>query len=404
MIKIYGNPYHSLEYYFLNENDIYNIIFKNNEDLKDITKIDYIDGIFSIVFENEKFIYIISDPYGLYPIFYNENEMLFTDNFDYYKNKIEFEKNNDYIDLATKNYDISYHSNLNINNSLNMVKQILKETCLITPFKNWKITKPGTITILNKTEKTKKTILYNIFNITLDLIEPEQIIEKCILELSKNKKVLLPLSAGYDSRTILSVLLNNRNFDRYTYGKEKEYVDTIFDKIGLKNVLPNNFSDYNNIDQYVTKYCLEMNGLGDLYYKVHNMVIQDIFYNYDVLFTGDGSNEFIGNNKDNFYLFYSFRYTTGDGHHYKTQSRKIKSVSPYCQKRLFSVLKNTKKSDSLRRKICENIIRKNNKQLLDFDIYSGDSYTQNKYSNFGFIFDYNTKLKYLNIFYEVFFS
>ena len=67
MLKIYGTVYHSLNYDILNSESLFDLIFKNNENLSDISKLDYIDGIYSILYENEdnKIIIWVS----LYPLF-----------------------------------------------------------------------------------------------------------------------------------------------------------------------------------------------------------------------------------------------------------------------------------------------------------------------------------------------
>lgn len=398
-LKIFGNPYHSLEYSFLNKDEIYDLLFKNDENLENISSLDFLDGVFSLVYENDDYLIIISDPYGLYPIFYNKKELKAVDNFTDIAN-YKFEKSSTYETFVKNNLDKSYHSVLGSNVLQEDIRKIISKKCFESPFKNWKIVPPGCVIKINKKTKIEKFYYYNVIDINEKYLEePEKIIENCVLSLSSNKKVLSPLSSGYDSRTIFSILYNNRDVSRYTYGKEKEFVDSNF--IGIPNCIQDHFSDFENYDSYVKKYCLEMNGMGDIYYKIHNFYIQNNYYNYDIMFTGDGNNEFVGNHKNTFHLFYSARYATGDGHHYKTQARKIKAVPPYCQKRLLSVIKG-KNSDSLRREICLKLINKYNKQFLDIPFYSGDEYTKNMNSNFGHRFFFNTKEKYLHIFYETF--
>jgi len=405
-LKVFGHPYNSFDYVFINDDEVFNILFRKDDNLDNYNSIDLIDGIFSIVYENENYLIIISDPYGLYPLFYNKKEMKVVDNFTDC-NDCSYEKNNTYINLVKSNLDKSYHSTLDSNitkeNSKKIIiKEIISKKCFVTPFKDWEVVQPGCIIKINKKTNNEKIYYYNIVNIDKKYLEsPEKIIEDCILKLSTNKKVLVPLSAGYDSRTVFSVLYNNRNVSRYTYGKEKEFIDSNF--IGIDNCIKNHFNDFDNYDSYVRKYCLEMNGMADAYYKIHNFYIQNNYLNYDIMFTGDGNNEFVGNHKNTLYMFYSARYATGDGHHYKTQARKIKTVSPYCQKRLLTAVKG-KNSDSLRKEICLNLINKYNKQFANIPFYSGNEYTNNKNSNFGHDFLFNTKERYLEIYYEVFFK
>ena len=399
-LKIYGNPYHSLDYYFLNKEEIFIILFENDANLETISSLDFIDGVFSLFYENEDYLIIVSDPYGLYPLFYNKKELKVIDSFS--DCEYDYKINNEYVNSCKKNLDKSYHSALSANNLQDDLRKIINKKCFDSPFKEWKIVQPGCVVKINKKTKIEKSYYYNVIDINEKYLKkPEELIEDCILFLSKNKKVLVPLSSGYDSRTIFSILYKNRNVSRYTYGKEKEFVDSNF--INIPNCIEKHFIDFENYDKYVLKYCLEMNGMGDIYYKIHNFFIQDNYLNYDIMFTGDGNNEFVGNHKNTLHLYYSARYATGDGHHYKTQAKKIKAVPPYCQKRLLSAIKG-KNSDMLRREICINLINKYNSQFLDIPFYSGDEFTKNMNSNFGHEFSYNTKEKYLNTFFEVFFS
>lgn len=399
MIKIYGTAYHSLNYSLLNNDSLFDLVFKGNEDLSDISRLDYVDGICSIVYESEDSRIVVSDPYGLYPLFYNINTHEVTDNFD---KSLEYELNCKYIDLAEKNLDKSYHSLLTGNLQVD-IKDIVTRKIFISPFKYWNVTPPASIIYLDKKSKSTKIVYYNIYS-ELEPQQPEYLIESCLLRLSENKKVLVPLSAGYDSRAIFSILINNADVSRYTYGSESCFIDsTIGTNLNIENCITDHFNGYDNYDYYVRKYCLTMSGMGDLYYKVHNLYIQDYFKHYDILFTGDGSNEFIENSRRMPYYIYTAQYATGDGHHYKTQCNNIISLSPYCQKRLLYTIKN-KSSRELRVSICKNLIQKHYKKLLEYPFYSGNEYTKNNNSNFGHKFDFNTKKKYLDIFYEEFFS
>lgn len=398
MIKIYGTVYHSLDYTILDNDSLFDLVFKGNKDLSDISRLDYVDGIFSILYENEDYKIIVSDAYGLYPLFYNIDTLEITDNFN--KN-LDYQSNSKYINLAEKNLDKSYHSLLSGNIHTD-IKDIITRRIFISPFKYWNIVPPASIAYLDKKNKNIKIVYYNIYS-ELEPQQPEYLIENCLLRLSRDKKVLVPLSAGYDSRAIFSVLINNTNVSRYTYGSESYFIDNIIGSdLDIKNCIYDHFNDYDNYDYYVKKYCLTMNGMGDLYYKVHNLYIQKYFKEYDILFTGDGSNEFIENHKKVSYYIYTAQYATGDGHHYKTQCNVITSLSPYCQKRLLYSVKN-KNSRKLRIDICKNLIQKYYKKLLEYPFYSGNEYTKNDNSNFGHKFDFNTKKKYLNIFYEEFF-
>ena len=99
MIKIYGTVYHSLDYTILDNDSLFDLVFKGNKDLSDISRLDYVDGIFSILYENEDYKIIVSDAYGLYPLFYNIDTLEVTDNFN--KNLV-VDWNSKYINLEEK--------------------------------------------------------------------------------------------------------------------------------------------------------------------------------------------------------------------------------------------------------------------------------------------------------------
>jgi hypothetical protein len=124
-LKIYGNPYHSLDYYFLNKEEIFIILFENDTNLETISSLDFIDGVFSLFYENEDYLIIVSDPYGLYPLFYNKKELKVIDRFS--DCEYDYKINNEYVNSCKKNLDKSYHSALSANNLQDDLRKIINK-------------------------------------------------------------------------------------------------------------------------------------------------------------------------------------------------------------------------------------------------------------------------------------
>lgn len=366
-VTIYGYPYHSYDYYFHNKDSISDLI--NTLDIEEA--LEYIDGVFCLCITLNDNVLWITDPYGLYPIFINEENNIISHNLN-----SPIIKNNVYYIYVDKYFnDSGYNSNLT--NSGHVLS--------ITPWKKWQVCKPQHIYSI----KDNKIVNYKYSMIT-KYSNPAEIVIEMITKLSKNKKILVPLSAGYDSRAIYSVLSKTtNNYDRYTYGTEKKYVDSylpVKDNIIQKDL-------YFNSEDIINRNILRMNGMADIYYKLHNFKLQEeVFYDYDILFTGDIANE--GIDKD--LNVYSMILSTGIGHHFKTQCEKIICAPPYAQKRLiFSV----KKDNINRINLIETIISKSNQELLKHKFYSGRTYTKTV-SNFGYNYTFNTRKKYLERYYE----
>lgn len=379
-IVIYGHPYHSLDYYFYEENSLIEL-FKSKP-LEEA--LNYIDGVFALCIKEDNKETWITDFYGLYPIFYNAKEKKVCVNFNNDKTQ---EVNSKYLSLCEKNLDTRYHSaaykrpySLEILDLLHFMRH--NELYYSTPWVNWQVLTPATILVIENGKCDNKK--YNIDS-NFEIDEPEFIFINSIEKTCQNRKSLIPLSAGYDSRAMYSVLTKySENVSRYTYGKEKEFVDAF---CHTDSVMPE--FDY-NYEKILNNNICVMNGMGDMYYKCHNLFIQPSFYDYDILYTGDGANEFLSRPYHN---IYSFVYATGDGHHYKTQTNKIKTMPPNCQKRLIASKKIKTEEDRVL--FSKSIIEKTNAGLLEIPFHTGDSLTDNRSSNFGHNFDFNSKLKYV---------
>ena len=377
MVEVFGYPIHTLKRVLLTAEEIESI-FMHLSNVQLIT--NYIDGIYVIHYHSNDADIWITDAFGEYPIFVNYKQSVITTDFkDIYDKNVLYEK------LAKINYDKGYHSN----RQSEEIENILP----ITPFRDWYIAKPCHIYVISNGVIKKYPYNFEFStngigfkNIDLDFVN---VFSETIINISKNSKVLIPLSAGYDSRAIYSVLYgNNVNYNRYTYGNEKKYIDSW--KLD-NNVFPEFDGNYK---EYVDKHIFDMNGMGDIYYKCHNFYLQDNYWNdYDLLFTGDGGNEFLSKKDNSFAMVYA----TGDGHHYKTQCKKIKTISPYCSRLFLSLVKETGLS---RKEVITEVIKTNCKKLLDYDFYSGSEMTNNEYSNFGHKFSFNTKYTYLKQYYK----
>ena len=252
-VEIYGHPYAAETYNLLSTDDIADIFNSvRNIDLA----IKYIDGIFAIhlVYHNGKNVWI-TDPFGEYPIFVNEKDANIIVNF---KPGIKYDKNDVYRMLATKNSDKGYHSNIVAGSS---------HIPMVTPWRNWNVAEPCSIyTIKNREISHRKYQLYR-YETKETYVD---IFASIIKNMAENRKVLLPLSAGYDSRGIYGVIKGSGiAYSRYTYGNEKQFVNRMDNS---ESCMPEFDGDYNS---QVSKHILSMNGMGDIYFKCHNFYIQD---------------------------------------------------------------------------------------------------------------------------------
>jgi hypothetical protein len=379
-INIYGYPYNLYEYYLYNSENIKNIIENNYKNIDNA--LNYIDGIFAINIIDDNIEYWITDPYGLYPIFINNIENKIVVNFN---NSMELIPDKTYSFICHLNKDTSYHSNA--------ISEVMYKSCKgvprNSPWNNWCVSEPQTIYTIQNNKISQH--IYSIEN-CIDEEDPADIFINTIKKFSNNRKVLIPLSAGYDSRGIYSVLTKvSTDYHRYTYGIEKDFVNSWNSN---DNCLPE--FDY-NYEYQISKNLNRMNGMADMYYKCHNFFIQPYWTNYDIMLTGDGSNEFINRKSDG----RKFLYATGIGHHYKTQCDNIIQIAPYCQKRLINI---SKKRNIARIDLITNIINKTNNDLMKIPFYTGLTLTKDTHSNFKYKFNFNTKETYLNRYIKEFYE
>jgi len=380
-INIYGKPYHTFEYYPHTEYTILDIY----QQYLFPSFIDYIDGQFAIqILQDDKEIWI-TDYYGLYPIFYNDIEKKVCINFI---QNMDLEVESKYIDLCKKNLDRDYYSSLpvhflNFDDFCFYNKNMLDKKYFLTPWKNWFVLPPRSICIIHNNKITIESYLFKkeTTNSTHDILV------NSIIKTSKQKdNILLALSAGYDTRTLFSILQKyNICFDRYTYGIEDEYV--------TKNLHTyNSIPSFNmcNISNIVNDNISIMNGMGDLYVHVHEIFYEIFLKKYDFVYTGDGGNYFLGYENIN---IPTIQYAIGNGHYYKHLSNNINLFLPYAQKQI--IHNKEQKTKQNRIKILLDIIKQNNEELLNVPCYTKYLYQNNQVSNFPFLFYYNTKYNYI---------
>ncbi len=178
------------------------------------TKLENIDGYFYVCIKLENEILIAVDRIRTFPIFYQQKEksIIITDDI----NKIH------------QKYNWNYEQ----------IEHFKKVYCTLensTLLKDWKQLQAGEYAIINKADQAitiKK--YYNHYVIAEqekeeDLIKKlklneQQLVEK-IIEYANNRTILIPLSGGYDSRYLLSLLkqYNYNKIECFTYGKKDSY-------------------------------------------------------------------------------------------------------------------------------------------------------------------------------------
>jgi len=384
-IKIYGHPYHSLDYYFYTEEELILLFTKYTIQ----NALDYIDGSFAInIIYDDKEIWI-TDYYGIYPIFYNPIEKKVYVNFtkDMY---LEVEPK--YIDLCKKNIDEGDHmSNLPIDKYrcleiYDMVLLFQKQSWiqkfnryLLTVWKNWFILPPGSICIIDKHNMYIEKYQHNLDFYT-DRIEPDDIFITTIKNTCMYNKVLCPLTAGWDTRGILSVITKYaKTYDRYTFFGYEEEIACLFN---LPNVVKNYIGPYEKI---LNEHITDMNGMAFLCYEPHHFEQQHIFSNYDIVYSGTYANEFLGCLP---FLMWQYKYGTGLGHYFKTETRYTKFMPPYLQKRLLSIFEKRKwknvhiyESDKYKNLMLEKVMKKTNDSFLKIPFDMPYTPLQNKRKN-----------------------
>lgn len=323
-ITIYGHPYSLDTMNFLSTNDITELYLKYKNDI-----VNHIDGAFSIVIETDDYLKVITDYYGYYPLFYNIKNHKVLD-------ELHINTGDDYeIDKIYKHYMIEPNMH-NINHSIIPDKDdlMLCSSALRTPFKNFKLISPRTIKTYNKNNKKIKNVRYNASSVcysTNNPIEYYKTVLSTLINNTKFKKVVAPITGGYDCRNTYYFLTNpdinnvTKEYDMlfYTYEPEVRFVEINYYFSCLINSIGD--IDYNNLcflDYFKDKITL-FNGMSNIYYYHSKLSIIDKFLDKDILFiTSDGANEYLlGKNNDSLIYFNSLVENSSHSHVIKQYSK-----------------------------------------------------------------------------------
>jgi len=389
-IEFYGHPYHSLDYHFYTKEELVTLFSTYTLE----NAINYIDGLFAInIIYDDNEIWI-NDYYGFFPIFYNIVEKKVC--IDFTKD-MSLDVEPKYIDLCKKNIDIDLTSNFPIPRNQHIFFQnfilLFKNEKFninryrITPWKNWYVLPSGSIC------KITKDLLY-YYNYTIDTdFYPDDSINifvKSIQTVAKNKKCLLSLSAGRDSRNVLSVLQHSEYqcLHTYTRGQQQEFVKLWkSDNINITYNESDFLSMYPNI-------ITSLNGMSNIYKLKDYYISLQLYKNYDIVFSGLGDSWFTSYPV----LLYTIRSETGVGHYFKYIANHINCFfAPFNQKRMISNLhikKHYGPNTYDRNSLYYNILKKfNDKDLIELPFFN-QYFQQYKKNNFLYN-DINMKYKYV---------
>ncbi|MDE1485014.1 hypothetical protein KKI90_00870 [Xenorhabdus bovienii] len=225
-------------------------VCSNNELIKYLTSesdikktIDSLNGFFSIIFidKNKENILLITDHVRSTPIFYAKKQKLIiiSDTAERIREELNLKKINE-----LKKNEMMLNSFISGDETLfDDIKQI-EAGCIVKLCNN------------NTTQKEyydkKNTINYFYDEISF-FKEHERVLLSSIHRLAKfanGRKIVIPLSAGYDSKIIALLLkkINYKNIVSYSYGKEKYYEVRKSEEIAKKLDIPWIFVDYSKIN------------------------------------------------------------------------------------------------------------------------------------------------------------
>jgi asparagine synthase (glutamine-hydrolysing) len=180
-------------------------------------------NFFSIIIWNKQFLLAVSDQVSSYQLIYKKDKynIQISDNINFFKN--EKLNENSIKQIEYSGYTIDNYTVFKNVYGLKPYEYIFKNKRI----SEQKFYKKISITYKTKSnsrllEKNLTRLLFNIFN---------EIKNK-----NKNNKIFVPLSAGYDSRAILSLLIEVgcKNLETFTYGR-KNVRDFVIAKKFQKN-------------------------------------------------------------------------------------------------------------------------------------------------------------------------
>lgn len=284
----------------LNEEMIYNKIINAIDENSLSSLLGSLNGNFTaVVFYKEK-TYLITDKFKTYPLLYTKEDTnwIVTDQakviLSEKKNKIFDETN------VAKFLAITY---------LDDDKTILKDVYMVSS---------GTYVIIDEKSKTSQSTIYHQHIYSKNELKPEEIIKqgvdvadrafKRIFESIGDRRIVIPLSGGYDSRWIACMCkrFNITNVLCYTYGVKDSWEVAISEKVAKQlgyewyyvEFTPQEQVDLLKSSGY-EDYCLFANNLNTLphrqdYLAIEHLVQNNIINSNDVIFPGHSGDVFNG--------------------------------------------------------------------------------------------------------------
>lgn len=279
-ISVIGSAF--LHNELLREESLISYFSDCKNEIKFFEKTKNIDGHFAICIELEDYILLTVDAVRTFPIFYQQKEknIIITDNISQVIQKYNWN------DKEIENFKKVYFS---LDNN--------------TLLKDWKQLQAGEFLVVHKNINTVEVKKYfNHFGDSckeneIDLIKKlklneQQLINK-IISYANNRTILIPLSGGYDSRYLLSLLIQN-NYDKlecFTYGKKDSYevlvAKNVTEKLNIKwhfieytdslldTFFTESWNNYSNTNHHFTSLPHEQDFFALLYLKQHHLLPKD---------------------------------------------------------------------------------------------------------------------------------
>ncbi len=234
-ISVIGNPFFEDE---IIKEDTLATLFSSDDSVEiHLKKIQALNGHFSIIIESNDFILLAVDKMRTFPIFIKKTANSISISDSIFADECHFD--DEQVEIFKRIYCTEGNNTL---------------------LKEWKQLQAGQYAIINKKEASifiadyyqhKKNKKYTVktaneYEIELQQLEA-QLIDK-IKKQTQKKNILLPLSGGYDSRYLLSLLLANNieNITCFTYGRKESYEVKTAEKICKTLQIKWHFIEYTN--------------------------------------------------------------------------------------------------------------------------------------------------------------
>tara|TARA_B110000503_G_scaffold100914_1_gene150921 strand:+ start:2686 stop:4254 length:1569 start_codon:yes stop_codon:yes gene_type:complete len=296
-IKVKG--YFFDEKNFLYEKDNLLNYFENiNTEEEFKNRISSINGIFSVIIQNKKFIMLAVDKTRTFPLFYidNENDFIISDDSYYLK---ENHKNN--LDEINSDEFLSIGHVMGKETLLKNIFQIQSGEFLISNDNRFKKSFYFDYLTKNISIKIFDELKSEFLDILRDLIQR-------IIKFANGRQIVIPLSGGYDSRLIASLLrqANYENVFCFTYGRKSSHEVIISEKVAKELNYNWLFVEYN--EQTIDQNYPQSNEFQEFYKFASNHTsifhIQDYFavkylhdnqiIDNDAIFAPGHSGDFLG--------------------------------------------------------------------------------------------------------------